>query len=503
MEYYYQGQLRLQLFGGSPNVTATVLLFAFFLVLGGVAFARQRIPGKRWLWAGVPGYLLCLLLLEGLLLTYSRGGMVALAVGLLVLVWKEWRLLLPLLAPALLLLSFTPSGLNRVKAVGDLQDRSVDNRLVLWYHGSGMVLDHWQKGVEGEACGVHYTMWYKPLSQRVEGYRGMVNGYLTYMGNHGLPAAFLVFWGLFFLACCAWDLGFLRGMPFYRCLGAGWISMAASEVFSTMYVEPAMLWCLGLAGMLSLGGFLWCHREAFRRNPGTGRTLAKAGGLLAGAAAALALLPVLCVVVIGCLARKDQYYHREPATLVLGEGTLACQRFTPRRPNGKWILHLAGNVTEEARDRILPLCEMGYGVLAVEGAGKWSFPETARRLPLLLRTPGENENPPFSLLMVSGGLPANCAFQYFCDNAPEEISCLVLWEPICRHPMEEYALESRDIPEGRHVLFLGEEEGEFNLAQSYLETQKEGRGVLVPSWEELPQMLEDLARGETPEGKTP
>lgn len=69
MEYYYQGQLRLQLFGGSPNVTATVLLFLLFLCLGGMALARQFLRGRRWLWAGVPGYLLCLLLLEGLFLT--------------------------------------------------------------------------------------------------------------------------------------------------------------------------------------------------------------------------------------------------------------------------------------------------------------------------------------------------------------------------------------------------------------------------------------------------
>ncbi len=486
MEYYYQGQLRLQLFGGSPNVTATVLLFAFFLVLGGVAFARQRIPGKRWLWAGVPGYLLCLLLLEGLLLTYSRGGMVALAMGLLFLVWKEWRLLIPLLVPGLLLLAFTPAGLNRVKAVGNLQDRSIGNRLILWYHGSGMILDYWKKGVEVEACGTHYTKWYKPLEQKVEGYRGMVNGYLTYMGNHGLPKAFLVFWGLFFLVCCTLDLGYLRNMPFYRCLGAGMLSMAVCEVFSTMFIFPSIQWCMGIGGALALAGFLWNHRDAWRRQAGALATLGRRFARLAGAGALLALLPLLVVAVMGSLARQEQYYRRTTGTLSLDGKTMACQRFTANHPNGRWILHLAGNVEEEARSRILPLCQAGYGVLSVEGAERWSSEEMDRRLPLLL---ARRENPPFSVLMVSGSLPANCVFRRFCGNRPENISCLVLWEPIWQHPMEEYSLEAMDIPEGGHVLFLEDEEWGHSMGEAYGKTQKEGRAIQVPSGDQLPEAL--------------
>ena len=472
MEYYYQGQLRLQLFGGSPNVTATVLLFLLFLCLGGMALARQFLRGRRWLWAGVPGYLLCLLLLEGLFLTYSRGGLMALGVGMLLLAWKEWRLLAPLVVPVLLLLAFTPSGLNRVRAVGDFQDKSVGNRLILWYHGSGMILDHWRRGVEGEPCGVHYTRWYKPLTQKREMYNGMVNGYLTYMGNNGLPRAFLVFWGLFFLLACSLELGYRQGMPFFRCLGAGMVSLAVCEAFSTMFIFPSVRWCMWAGGGLSLAGALWRTRRALPR--------------LAGAGALLGALPLLCVLVAGSFARREQYYSRENSTLSLEETTLECQRFTPRYPNGRWILHLAGEVAEEARSRILPLCQAGYGVLAVEKAERWSSEEMRNRLPLLL---AGGEEPPFSILMVSGGLPANCAFRMLCGNRLEGISCLVLWEPIWQHPMEEHALESMDIPEGCHVLFLGDEEWGHSMGEAYQKTQREGSAILLPSDDLLPEAL--------------
>ncbi|MGN0867013.1 MAG: O-antigen ligase family protein [Oligosphaeraceae bacterium] len=501
MDFYYQGQLRLQLFGVSPNVTATVFVFMLFLALGGLAFARERIPGKRWLWVGIPGYLLCLLLLEALLLTYSRGGMVALTAGLLLLVWKEWRLLLPLLVPALLLLAFTPSGLNRVKDVGNFQDRSVGNRLILWYHGSGMVLDYWRKGVRTEACGTHYTRWYKPLKQKVEGYYGMVNGYLTYMGNNGLPKAFLVFWGMFFLVCCALDLGYLRGVPFYRCLGAGMISMAVCEIFSTMFIFPPIYWCMRVSGILALGGALWVHRGVLRRQAGALAALGKRGAALAGASAGLALLPLLVVVVMGSFARREQYYRRTTGTLSLDGKEMTYQRFTANAPNGRWILHLAGDVQEEARTRILPLCQEGYGIFAVEDTEKWNSEEIARRLPLLLQR--REEDTPFSVLMLSGSLPSNSAFRYFCTNRPEEIKALVLWEPIWQHPMEEHSLESMNIPEGCHVLFLEDEEWGHAMGEAYRETQREGGAILVPTGDELPQALGTALGKDIPQVPSP
>ncbi len=477
MDYYYQDQLRLQLFGASPNVTAPILLFAVFVILGILGILRSRLQGRKWLWAAIPGYLLVLCLLEAMLLTYSRGGLVSLAAAVALLARKQWRLLLPLLVPFVLLVALTPSGFQRIKAVGDLQDYSVGNRLIIWYNASGMILDKWAIGTQddGEPCGFQYCRWYQPLPQGHSSLRGLVNGYLTVMGDWGMPLAFFVFWAEFTILVCALHLGFRKGSVFFQCLAAGLLCLAVGDVFSTLCTYTSIQACLALAALACLGWMLLkCRREFPRLLPWS---------------ALAATLPLLVVLAVGCVAKQHQYYHKARAIVSLDGDQPNSWQFLPAHPKGQWILHLTGNIDDDARECILPACQAGYELLSIE-AGNWS-PETLRKhLPDLLALCPTEHQPP--ILMVSaGGLLANTALKEFCQDPGLPCTTIVAWDPIWHHPMKEYALEGLTLPPG-HTAILVNDILDAPSAQDFLALQPQAQVQMVNQAENLPAALDAL-----------
>ncbi len=485
MDYYYQDQLRLQLFGGSPNVTAPILLFAAFVLLGILGALRSRLQGRRWLWAAIPGYFLVLCLLEAMLLTYSRGGLVSLAAATALLLRRQWRLLLPLLVPFVLLVALTPSGFQRIQAVGDLQDSSVGNRFVIWYNASGMILDKWATGTlgEGEPCGAQYCRWYQPLSQGTSSLRGLVNGYLTVMGNLGMPIAFFAFWAGFTILACALYLGFRKDSVFFQCVAAGLVCFAVGDAFSTLCTYNSVQACLVLAALPCLAWMLLKHRKALPK-------------LLPWSALAAAL-PLLAVLAAGCVAKHNQYYRRERAAVSLDGNQREAWRFLPAHPNGQWILHLTKNIHDDARESILPACQAGYALLSIE-AGDWS-PETLQKhlRPLLELCPAEQQPP---ILMTSaGGLLSNAALREFCQNPELPCTAIVCWDPIWHHPMKEWALEGLAIPQN-HGAILVNDILDAPSARNFLELQPRKYVRMVTKAENLPAALNTLLRNlsETP-----
>ena len=151
--YQSQAWVDSSMFGGisfrmastfeNPNMLAQYLLLV--IPLGGALlindFADKK---KRWLWLGC-----CALMCLCMVLTFSRGGWLALlAAGAVFLVMVNPRLLV--LAPfALIALYFVlpDTVVERFTSIGDLSDHSTSYRVSIWLGSLRMLADYWLCGI--------------------------------------------------------------------------------------------------------------------------------------------------------------------------------------------------------------------------------------------------------------------------------------------------------------------------------------------------------------------
>jgi hypothetical protein len=157
------------------------------------------------------------------------------------------------------------------------EDASVENRLVLWRSALQMAAENplgFGVGRSGDA----YMNWYQPL-EMTEGYRTMVNSYLTALVEWG--------WPLFALAVLAAAFFWGWANPARERPG-GWIvaggargvlvAFAVAGIFSTTMEEP-VLWIVPVLAALMLG--IWALVE--RRGLAKGVPMLGAGAALCGA----------------------------------------------------------------------------------------------------------------------------------------------------------------------------------------------------------------------------
>ncbi|MCL6646850.1 MAG: O-antigen ligase family protein [Chloroflexi bacterium] len=128
----------------SPNQLA--LLFDRLLPLTvALALPAPAEPWRRWLRRGMPAGVAAVIMAGALVLTYSRGAYLAVAVATLaILAWRGWRFLLPavvlgMLGSGLLLTQLSPARL--------VSEQTSVGRLTLWSAAWRMVLDHPLLGV--------------------------------------------------------------------------------------------------------------------------------------------------------------------------------------------------------------------------------------------------------------------------------------------------------------------------------------------------------------------
>ena len=226
------GLPRLSLWLGNPN-KAAVLLGCLALVFMVVAF-RVRRRGVSWVCGVLSAVCWC-----GLLLTFSRGGLAAFAIGLLIVLWSFRRQLPRLLLLALLLVGTALVAFvfgNRGKGFALTDDTSVANRLEIWREVPRMMADTWTGWGVGNA-GDAYMGWYQPL-QSHERYRTLVSSHLTWLVEFG-------FWGRM-AYCAGWLL--MLGLCLRRWRQKGdplplscWLSFFIAGVFSSVAESP-VLW---------------------------------------------------------------------------------------------------------------------------------------------------------------------------------------------------------------------------------------------------------------------
>jgi hypothetical protein len=256
VEYFHGEMLRWSFGFENPNKAAVIFACLIPIFWSGW-LASWRLTTKLQMAAaltacgiGSLGMWLCLLV------TFSRGGIIgALAGTVLVTGWAKYErgcgsacvgkevlkrpaawwsvaILLIVLAASLLL----GVGRRSLEAIGG--DASVGNRFELWKKALQMAYDN-PAGFGVGNSGGEFMQWYQVLD-RTEGYRTMVNSYLTFLVEHGwfIMAAVLlagtVFW--------AWTWP-RRGERLGDLKAALWGSLAAflvSGIFSTTMEEPTL-----------------------------------------------------------------------------------------------------------------------------------------------------------------------------------------------------------------------------------------------------------------------
>lgn len=233
---------RLSLWLGNPNKAA--VLFAALALVCLVITVRSRRNALALLFGSLTAAAGC-----GLILTFSRGGLLAFFAGALIIIVFNRQLLtrarltmmivLPLLAAAFLIIQ---DNSGRFRATSLVNDHSISNRGILWRAAPCMMADApggWGLGNSGDA----FKSWYQPLD-RHENYRTLVSSHFTWLAEFGRPGrlAYAAGW-LLVLGIC-WLHARLRrdALPL-----ALWTCLGIAATFSSV-AEAWELWLLpGLA----------------------------------------------------------------------------------------------------------------------------------------------------------------------------------------------------------------------------------------------------------------
>lgn len=240
---------RLRLWFENPNMAAVLLAEIAVVAMG---LEREFRKGQWTILARGVKFVAGV----AVLLTASRGGLIALFAGAFVMgagVRDRSRRAMILGLTAVLALVAALS-LPRFRAFAT--DRSVLNRLDVWRSVPQMMRDAPEGWGSGEA-GLAYMNWYQPLA-RTERYRTLVSGHFTALVERG-EAGRVTY--LLAILAILWIGGeYLRkgGRPLPLAL---WTVFGVSACFSTT-TEEKMLWALPLAGTCVWSGFV---RREWRR----------------------------------------------------------------------------------------------------------------------------------------------------------------------------------------------------------------------------------------------
>lgn len=195
--YTFRGHTRFAGYWDSPTICGIYLLFALAVLLGLLAFDRQRAfrPSTRLL-----TYVALCVYSFALVATYSRSAYcTAILFAAILVVIKQMRRIAVIFAIFLSLAFFTlASAPDRLASIVEHgHDASVVNRLYLWKSTAAMIIDRAPVDSDQFSFRAVHQTWYasKPLINAE--YRTPVNGYLWFGINYGLSLLAL----LLFVLC--------------------------------------------------------------------------------------------------------------------------------------------------------------------------------------------------------------------------------------------------------------------------------------------------------------
>jgi hypothetical protein len=269
-DFYYDEMLRWSFGFENPNKAAVIFACLIPIFWAGWLGAF-RLRSARWKVTALVGAAVGFFATWGcLLLTFSRGGLVGAVAGMgLVSMWAwfsgkivstgRWSLhfrrisfwlsaiLIGLVVAAALVLGM---GSRSVEAIGD--DASVGNRIELWGAALQMAYEN-PAGFGAGRSGVEFMQWYQDVG-RTEGYRTMVNSYLTFLVEHGWLAFALVVIAVAAFWTWTWPRSGSAQSSWSVALWASLAAFIVSGIFSTTMEEP-LLWivpALATTGLIGL-----------------------------------------------------------------------------------------------------------------------------------------------------------------------------------------------------------------------------------------------------------
>ncbi len=224
---------------------------------------------------------------------------------------------------------FLGMGSRSLEAVGE--DASVGNRLELWKTALQMTYEN-PSGFGAGRSGNEFMQWYQAID-RVEGYRTMVNSYLTFLVERG----WLPFSAVILAIAAFWTWTWPRNGEVHASWRiALWGSLAAflvSGIFSTTMEEP-LVWSIPILAGLALIAFKRCAgARDFSLPHSSFRKLMKMGGLPFGGS--------------GCRHHPNRLmslYSPESGSALSGHGIRSSKRSTLHRLIGK------GNIVRRKGD---------------------------------------------------------------------------------------------------------------------------------------------------------
>jgi len=248
-DFFYHGIWRMDWGLGNPNKTAALIAMLMIAVW---AFANIR----KW------GFWISLVLFTGLgiglIHTFSRGGIIALFLGSVPIIYFAnrpwpWSKIIGITISIWIMVGVTIflDAQDRYEQGVIKEDRSIGNRIEIWKAAPQMMVDApngWGIGKSGQA----YMEWYQPQNH-TEQYRTLVNSHLTWLVELGWPLRFLyiVSWFALFLIC--WPKTGLTALSIP--LGV-WIAFGIAAVFSSVAESP-WLWILPIICLLATIALRW------------------------------------------------------------------------------------------------------------------------------------------------------------------------------------------------------------------------------------------------------
>jgi hypothetical protein len=238
---------------GNPNKTAA-LIAILMVAMWAIAYLH-----KWGFWVALaPFTALGVCLIH----TVSRGGIVALGIGLtavLCTIPRPWRIQkIVALVACFWVIVGTSVYLNTYSRYSQgivNEDPSISNRIELWKMAPRMMVDApagWGLGNSGQA----YMQWYQPLD-RHEAYRTLVNSHLTWLVELSWPLRFVYLsgWSLILILCWPYRKGSWQAIIF-----GIWITFFVAASFSSV-AESVWIWIVPVIGLVTVLADRFVHNR--------------------------------------------------------------------------------------------------------------------------------------------------------------------------------------------------------------------------------------------------
>ena len=248
-DFFYHGIWRMDWGLGNPNKTAA-LITMLMISAWWLAYVDK---GGFWI-----SLALFTGLGVGLIHTFSRGGIIALVIGILPVIyfakrpWKRGQIVGASISVWIMV--STTIYLDAQDRYGQgviKEDRSIGNRIELWKAAPKMMVDApggWGFGKSGRA----YMEWYQPLDHSEE-YRTLVNSHLTWLVELGWPLRYFYIFCVLSIILICWPS---RALPTLSIPLGVWLAFDVAAFFSSV-AESFWLWVLPIASLLVALSVRW------------------------------------------------------------------------------------------------------------------------------------------------------------------------------------------------------------------------------------------------------